>query len=201
MSVVTKQLEVDVPVQVAYNQWTQFEEFPRFMEGVERVQQLDNERLEWVAEVAGKKKEWSARIVRQVPDNVIQWHSENGPYNSGTVRFRPTGDQQTEIELEMEYEPDGFMEGVGDALGFVSRRVESDLQRFKEFIEERGRETGGWRGQIGEGNEQRREFGATGQGGTNFGGSPTVGGSGSPGLGGASEGIPPSEPNRPPTNQ
>jgi uncharacterized membrane protein len=197
MSVVTKQVEVDVPVQIAYNQWTQFEEFPRFMEGVEKVEQLDEERLQWVAEVGGKRKEWSARIVRQVPDSVIQWHSENGPYNSGTVRFRSAGDRQTEIELEMEYEPEGIVEDIGDALGFVSRQVESDLQRFKEFIESRGRETGGWRGEIPEGGEQRREFGATGQGGTNYGGTPGIGGAGSPALGGTSEEPPPAEPNRP----
>ena len=148
MATIDKTIEVDAPVSVAYNQWTQFEEFPRFMEGVTAVEQLDNERLHWQAEIGGTHKEWYAQITRQVPDEVIAWESEGGTPNSGTVVFHPTDEGKTEIEVHMEYDPEDFKESVGGALGFASRRVEGDLKRFKEFIEARGVETGGWRGEI-----------------------------------------------------
>jgi len=148
MASVDKTIEVDVPVSAAYNQWTQFEEFPRFMEGVQEVQQLENERLFWAAEVGGERKEWYALITRQVPDEVIAWESEGGTMNSGTVIFHPKENGKTEIELHMDYDPEDFKEQVGSALGVVSRKVEGDLKRFKEFIETRGMETGGWRGEI-----------------------------------------------------
>jgi uncharacterized membrane protein len=148
MAKVEHSIEVDVPVSTAYNQWTQFEEFPRFMEGVKSVEQLSDERLHWVAEIGGKTKDWTARITRQVPDQVISWVSEGGNTNNGTVIFRHGGEGRTEVELHIEFMPEDFQEQVGGALGFVSRRVEADLKRFKEFIEERGMETGGWRGEI-----------------------------------------------------
>jgi uncharacterized membrane protein len=148
MATVDKTIEVNVPVSTAYNQWTQFEEFPRFMEGIQEVQQLSDERLFWAAEVGGERKEWYARITRQVPDEVLAWESEGGTMNDGTVIFKPTDDGKTEIELHMSYDPESFKEQVGGALGVVSRRVEGDLKRFKEFIEERGVETGAWRGEI-----------------------------------------------------
>ena len=148
MARVDKTIEVDVPLQTAYNQWTQFEEFPRFMEGIKEVQQLEDERLHWSAELGGEPKEWYARITRQVPDEVIAWESEGGTMNSGTVIFKPAEDGKTEIELHMDYEPEDFKEQVGGALGFVSRRVSGDLERFKEFIETRGVETGSCRGEI-----------------------------------------------------
>jgi hypothetical protein len=149
MAKIEKKIEVEVPLQTAYNQWTQFEEFPRFMEGVQEVRQMDDERLAWVAEVSGERKEWLARITRQVPDQVVAWESEGGTPNAGIVTFHRLGGSRTEVSLEMEYEPEDFKEVVGDKLGFVSRRVEGDLKRFKEFIEERGVETGAWRGQVG----------------------------------------------------
>lgn len=148
MGMVEKSIETDVPVRTAYNQWTQFEEFPRFMEGVESVTQLDDTRLHWVAEIAGKRKEWDARITRQEPDQGISWKSESGAMNAGTVTFAPLGDSRTRITLRMEYEPEGAVESTGDALGFVDRQVDGDLKRFKEFIESRGVETGAWRGQV-----------------------------------------------------
>ena len=148
MAGVDKTIEVEVPVSTAYNQWTQFEEFPRFMEGITEVQQLQDERLFWAAEMGGERKEWFARITRQVPDEVLAWESEGGTVNNGTIIFKPKGDNVTEIELHMDYDPEDFKEQVGGALGFVSRRVEGDLKRFKEFIEERGVETGAWRGEI-----------------------------------------------------
>lgn len=148
MATVEKSIEVDMPVSTVYNQWTQFEEFPRFMEGVQQVTQLDDTRLHWVAEVGGRPKEWVAKIVEQVPDQVIAWRSEEGAANGGVVRFQPLGPDRTRVNVLLEYEPEGMMEKVGDMMGVMSRRLEGDLRRFKEFIESRGGETGGWRGSI-----------------------------------------------------
>ena len=148
MSFVTKTIDVDVPVNTAYNQWTQFEEFPRFMEGVEEVRQLDDKRLHWRAKIAGKAEEWDAEITHQEPDQRIAWRSTSGAKNDGTVTFRPIDANHSTVSLELEYEPEGIVETVGDKVGFVSRRVEGDLQRFKEFIESRPQETGAWRGEI-----------------------------------------------------
>jgi uncharacterized membrane protein len=148
MERIEKSIEVDVPVSTVYNQWTQFEEFPRFMEGVKRVTQLDDKRLHWVAEIGGKEKEWDAKITEQIPDRKIAWQSEAGEFTAGTVTFQPAGGNRTRVHLELAYEPKGFIENTGDALGFVSGRVENDLERFKKFIEHRGQETGAWRGTI-----------------------------------------------------
>jgi len=148
METIEKSIEVNVPVQVAYNQWTQFEEFPRFMEGVERVTQLDDKHLHWMANIGGKTVEWDAEITEQVPDKRIAWYSQGQAMHSGMVTFEPLGYDRTRVIVRIDYEPEGFTEEVGDKLGFVSRRVEGDLKRFKEFIESRGHETGAWRGQI-----------------------------------------------------
>lgn len=155
METITKSMEVDVPVSTVYNQWTQFEEFPQFMDGVESVRQLDDKRLHWKAEIGGKDKEWDAEIFRQVPDQVIAWRSTSGAQNGGEVRFEKAGENRTRVTLVMTYEPEGVVENVGDALGFVSGKVEGDLKRFKEFIENRGRETGAWRGEIHAGQASR----------------------------------------------
>jgi uncharacterized membrane protein len=157
---VEKDIEVNVPVRTAYNQWTQFEEFPRFMEGVKSVEQLSDERLHWVAEVGGQQKDWNARITRQVPDEVLAWTSEGGATNNGTVIFKPGGnDNSTNIALHLEFVPEDFKEQVGGAMGFVSRRVEGDLKRFNEFIESQSSETGAWRGEIQHGESQERRVG------------------------------------------
>ena len=150
MERIEKSIEVERPVRTVYNQWTQFEEFPRFMKGVKKVSQLDDQRLHWEAEIAGKDKEWYARITDQGPDQLIAWQSEGGEYNSGTVTFAPINSNRTRINLQVTYDPEGFVEKTGDALGVVSSRVENDLERFKDFIENRGQETGGWRGTIRE---------------------------------------------------
>ena len=150
MERIEKSIEVERPVRTVYNQWTQFEEFPRFMKGVKKVSQLDDQRLHWEAEIAGKDKDWYARITDQVPDHLIAWQSEGGEYNSGTVTFAPINSNRTRINLQLTYDPEGFVEKTGDALGVVSSRVENDLERFKDFIENRGQETGGWRGTIRE---------------------------------------------------
>ena len=148
MSRVEKTLVVNVPVRVAYDQWTQFEEFPRFMEGVKSVQQLDDAHLHWKAEIAGQQKDWDARIVAQRPDEMVAWTSTSGARNAGVVRFEAISDDVTRIVLEMDVDPDGPIENLGDFLGVLDRRVEDDLKRFKEFIESRGAPTGAWRGSV-----------------------------------------------------
>jgi len=148
MGTVKKSIVVDVPVNTAYNQWTQFEEFPEFMEGVESVTQLDDKRLHWAAEIGGKREEWDAEIIDQTPDRRVAWQAVSGKRNAGAVTFVPEGNTRTRIETEIEYETAGLKEKAGDALGVVDRRVEGDLERFKDFIEARGVETGAWRGKI-----------------------------------------------------
>lgn len=148
MERIQKSISVNCPLQSVYNQWTQFEEFPRFMEGVKHVTQLDDKRLLWQAEIGGKVKEWNARITEQIPDQRIAWKSEAGENTSGLVTFRADGPNRTRVNLELRYDPRGFAESFGDAVGVVSRRVENDLEHFKKFIENRSRETDGWRGTI-----------------------------------------------------
>jgi uncharacterized membrane protein len=150
METLEQSIEVDAPVRAAYNQWTQFEDFPQFMEGVESVRQLDDTHVHWVAEIAGKKKEWDSEITRQVPDSEIDWVGFGNPDNRGRVVFEPVEDR-TKVTLMLDYDPEGAVEEIGDALGLVKRRVEGDMDRFKEFLEARGRETGGWRGEVGGG--------------------------------------------------
>jgi len=148
MASIEKSIDVAVPVRAAYNQWTQFEEFPHFMDGVREVNQLDDKRLRWVAEVGGQTKEWEAEITEQHPDQCVAWTAKEGDRNAGRVTFEPLEEGKTRVMLKMSYEPEGFVESAGSALGMVSRRVEGDLKRFKDFIEERGTETGGWRGTV-----------------------------------------------------
>jgi uncharacterized membrane protein len=145
------EIELDVPVATAYNQWTQFEEFPHFMEGVEQVQQLDDTRLHWVASVGRKRAEWDAKILEQHPDEQISWISEDGKKTRGTVSFESRGQSRTLVRLSMSYQAEGLREAVGSAAGLDSRRVRGDLERFKQLIEDRRRETGAWRGEISEG--------------------------------------------------
>jgi uncharacterized membrane protein len=151
MSTIDKAIEVNVPVSTAYNQWTQFEDFPKFMEGVEEVRQLDDTHQHWCADVGGKRKEWDAVITEQVPDQRIAWHSTGGAPNGGVVIFHRIDDNTTSIMLQIEYDPQGIAENVADAVGIVSSRVEGDLERFKNFIESRGQETGAWRGHVQQG--------------------------------------------------
>ena len=148
MAQIERSIDVEVPVRTAYNQWTQFEEFPRFMEGVEEVRQLDDKRLVWRAKIAGKTEEWNAEIDEQTPDERVAWHATTGAKNAGVVTFHYLEPNKTRVMLQLEYEPEGLVENVGSALGVVERRVAGDLERFKEFIESRGAETGAWRGEI-----------------------------------------------------
>jgi uncharacterized membrane protein len=158
MAAIEQSIVVNVPVQMAYNQWTQFEEFPRFMDGVESVRQLDDKRLHWRVNIGGKVKEWDAEITEQHPDERIAWTTRSGARNAGVVTFHRLDENRTKIMLQVDYEPEGVVENVGDAVGIVSARIKGDLERFKEFIESRHRETGAWRGDIqpGEAKERRR---------------------------------------------
>ena len=145
---VEESIQVDVPVSTAYNQWTQFEEFPHFMGGVKEVKQLGDQRLHWVAEIAGVRREWDAAVLEQVPDQKVAWAATGGATNAGAVRFTPAGPAATVVHLTLEYEPEGLVEKAGDALGIVGRQAKSDLARFKEFIEDAGYESGAWRGTV-----------------------------------------------------
>jgi uncharacterized membrane protein len=151
---VDEAIEIDVPVSTAYNQWTQFEDFPLFMEGIDHVQQLDDTRLHWVATVGGRTAEWDAKILEQHPDRQISWISEDGKKTRGTVTFEPLGDSRTRVQLSMSYQAEGSVEKVGSAAGLDARRIRGDLERFKELIESRGTETGAWRGKISAGKQK-----------------------------------------------
>ena len=148
MSTIEQSVDVEVPVRTAYNQWTQFEEFPRFMHDVERVEQLSDTRLHWVADIAGVHREWDAEITEQTPDQRVAWNATSGAENAGVVTFHRIDDETSRVTLQMDVDPEGLVENVGTALGFLDRRVKGDLERFKEFIESRGSETGAWRGEV-----------------------------------------------------
>jgi uncharacterized membrane protein len=148
MSQIIEAVDVDVAVRTAYDQWTQFESFPEFMDGIKQVRQLDDRTLEWVADVAGKEKRWKATITEQEPDQRIAWTSTEGARNAGVVTFHRLGEGRSRVTLQLDVEPDGPLETVGDALGVVKNRVKDDMKRFKTFIESRGTETGAWRGEI-----------------------------------------------------
>jgi uncharacterized membrane protein len=141
-------IDVSVPVRTAYDQWTQFESFPQFMEGVESVVQRDDRTLSWTAEIAGQTKTWTAEITDQTPDKRVAWSSIGGAKNDGAVLFDPLGPDHTRITLKVDADPEGAVETVGANLGFLERRMKGDLERFKAFIESRGTPTGAWRGEI-----------------------------------------------------
>ena len=162
MSRFEQQIEVDVPVSVAYDQWTQFETFPRFMEGVKSVRQIDDKMLEWTAEVAGQERHWRSEITDQTPDKRVAWKSIDGTENAGAVLFAPIDPDHTRLTLRIDADPEGLLENVGDKLGFLERRTKGDLERFKAFVESRGVPTGAWRGEI-HGDEVRADRADTGQ--------------------------------------
>jgi uncharacterized membrane protein len=149
LSTITKSVDVDVDVRTAYNQWTQFETFPEFMEGVESIRQLDDTHTHWTVKVAGAKREFDATITEQNPDERIAWRSDDGPRHAGVVTFHRLGDHHTRVTAQMDIDPEGFVENVADKLGILDQRVKADMTRFKEFIEARGgQETGAWRGEV-----------------------------------------------------
>jgi uncharacterized membrane protein len=155
MPTVEQSIEVEVPVSTAYNQWTQFEEFPTFMNGVEEVRQLDNTHLHWVVEIGGHRQEWEAEITEQRPDERIAWKATSGKRNAGVVTFHPLGNHRCKVMLQLDWESEGMIEKLGSAIGQDDRQVKGDLRRFKELIESRGAETGAWRGEV-EGSATKR---------------------------------------------
>jgi uncharacterized membrane protein len=165
MSKISESIDVNVPCRIAYDQWTQFESFPMFMEGVDKVVQVDDTTVDWTATIAGRTKQWRARIVEQEPDTVISWRSVDGARNDGRVDFESLGPNQTRVTLELDVEPDGAIESAGDALGIVEGRVRGDLKRFRDFIEGQRVATGAWRGEVQGGQETASDDdGGTGRG-------------------------------------
>jgi uncharacterized membrane protein len=148
MSTIEESVDVQVPVRTAYNQWTQFEEFPRFMDGVESVKQLDDKHLHWTAELAGVRREWKAEVTEQTPDQRIAWEATEGTKHAGVVTFHRLDDGKSRVMLQLDSQPDGVVEKAGDALGVLKRQVKGDLERFKELIESQGAESGAWRGEV-----------------------------------------------------
>ena len=148
MASVQEAIDVDVPIRVAYDQWTQFESFPHFMGGVERITQLDDKHTHWVTKIGGVEREFDAEITEQHPDERVAWVTENGAHQAGVVTFHRIDDATTRVTLQLDHDPQGFLEKAGDALGIVSRRIKGDLKNFKEFIESRSAEEGGWRGDV-----------------------------------------------------
>ena len=149
MSTIEQSIDVEVPVQTAYNQWTQFEEFPKFMEGVEEIRQLDDRHVHWVVELGGTRHEWDAEITEQRPDERVAWRNIDGKDNAGVVTFHKLDDRRSRVMVQIDFVPEGIKEKLGDALGAPDRRVKGDLERFKELIESRrGEETGAWRGEV-----------------------------------------------------
>ena len=147
MSKIEESIEVSVPVRTAYNQWTQFEEFPRFMEGVEEIRQVDDTHLHWVAEFGGSRHEWDAEITEQKPDERVAWHAVDGKTNAGVVTFHRLDDNKTKVMVQMDWEPEGAIEKAGAAVGADDSRIKGDLERFKELVEADGA-SGGWRGEV-----------------------------------------------------
>ena len=148
LSSTSESIDVNVPVRTAYNQWTQFEDFPKFMDSVHEIRQIDDTHLHWRADVAGKPEEWDAEITEQIPDKRIAWRSTSGVPNGGVVTFHKLSDDVTRITLQMDYQPEGAAEKIGDALGAVRLEARGNLQKFKDMLEKRGKETGAWRGSI-----------------------------------------------------
>ncbi|MGH3939074.1 MAG: SRPBCC family protein [Pseudonocardiaceae bacterium] len=149
MSTMVESIDVTVDVPTAYNQWTQFESFPRFMEGVEEIRQIDDKHTHWVTKIGGVTREFDATITEQKPDERIAWRSDSGPHHAGVITFHRLNDTTTRVTAQMDIDPEGFVENVADKLGILDRRIKGDMRRFKEFIEARGgHETGAWRGEI-----------------------------------------------------
>ncbi|WP_326824506.1 SRPBCC family protein [Streptosporangium sp. NBC_01756] len=170
MSTIEQSVDVNIPIRTVYNQWTQFESFPEFMEGVESVKQLSDTRTAWVAEIAGVRREFEAEITEQHPDERVAWKSIDRPHQAGVVTFHHLGPETTRVTLQLEYEPEGVVETVGDWLQLVRLRIRGDLERFKTFIESRGGETGAWRGDVPGPQDRGADDPGAGSGGGGLGG-------------------------------
>jgi uncharacterized membrane protein len=164
LSTITEIVEVDVPVSTAYNQWTQFESFPEFMESVQEIRQIDPTHTHWVTKVGGVTREFDATITEQHPDERVAWTTEEGPDHAGVITFHRLADTKTRVTAQMDIDPEGFVENVADRLGVLDRRIKSDMRRFKDFIEKRGSETGAWRGDVDRPGTGQPSVGQTGSG-------------------------------------
>jgi uncharacterized membrane protein len=162
MATIEESIEIEAPLSAVYNQWTQFEEFPQFMEGVESITQTDDTHLHWVAEFGGSRHEWDAQITEQKPDERVAWQNVDGKDNAGVVTFHRVDDKVTKVMAQIDWAPEGLKEKIGDALGSADRRVRGDLERFKELIESRGAESGRWRGEVKRPDENGSSGGAAG---------------------------------------
>ena len=148
MSDVTESVDVNVPVSRAYDQWTQFESFPQFMNGVESVTQTDDRRTHWVTKIRGTRREFDAEITEQHPDERIAWKSVAGDTgHAGVVTFERLGDAQTRVTIQLSWVPESAMEKVGSAVHLDNHQIKADTERFKQVIEDhRGTETGVYHG-------------------------------------------------------
>jgi len=144
----TASVDVNRPIRVVYDQWTQFEDFPRFMEGVERIDQRDDTHLHWVIKIAGIEREFDATVTEQHPEERVAWKSDSGPDHAGVVTFHRLDDENTRVTTQMDVDPEGFVENVADKVGILKARVKGDLDRFKDFIESKPAPTGEWRGDV-----------------------------------------------------
>jgi uncharacterized membrane protein len=148
MSSVTQAVDVEVPISTVYNQWTQLESFPQFMGGVDSITQTDETHSRWSTSIGGQHREFDTKITEQHPDERVAWTSTDGTTHAGVVTFHRLGETTTRVTAQIDWQPEGIVEKAGSVLGFDDRQVKSDLERFKEFIESRGSETGGWRGDV-----------------------------------------------------
>jgi uncharacterized membrane protein len=147
MTTIEQSIDLEVPVRAAYDQWTQFEDFPKFMKGVEEIRQLDDRHLHWVAELGGTRHEWDAEITEQLPDERVAWRNTDGKDNAGVVTFHKLDDQRSRVMVQIDFVPEGIKEKVGSALNAPDRQVKGDLERFKELVESQGG-AAGWRGEV-----------------------------------------------------
>jgi uncharacterized membrane protein len=150
-------VDIEVPVTKAYDQWTQFEEFPRFMKHVKAVRQVSDRMLHWTVSLGGQQKEFDAEIVEQIPDHRIAWRSLGAVQHAGVVTFHRLSDTRSRVTLQIDYEPAGFVEKLGDLVGVPRIQIEGELERFAEFVQKKGEATGSWRGTIPNRDEERRE--------------------------------------------
>ena len=148
MTDITQTIDVEVPVTTAYNQWTQFESFPQFMDGVDEVTQKSDTLTHWKISIAGVKREFDAEITEQSPDQRVAWRAVDGTEHAGVVTFHKLEDAKTRVTLQIDTKPEGLVEKVGDAVGLTNVNAKGDLKRFKQFIESRGSADGGWRGEV-----------------------------------------------------
>ena len=148
MTTIEQSIDLEVPVRAAYDQWTQFEDFPKFMKGVEEIRQLDDRHLHWVAELGGTRHEWDAEITEQLPDERVAWRNTDGKDNAGVVTFHKLDDGRSRVMVQIDFVPEGIKEKVGSAINAPDRQVKGDLERFKELVEAQGGDAGGWRGEV-----------------------------------------------------